>query len=283
MDPHSSGRTARSLETLHALGYFVPEVEQEITALGVRRGRGAYFASRAAAMGRVGPGPVVATFFVFAPSLVEHFVPTCWEAADPEQVMAARYRGIDAAYRRLLGDGGPRTPPRWPRRPTLARTAAAGCTPEGRALYAAHADQPWPDEPHLVLFHALTLIREHRGDGHVATTLAHGLSGLESLVTHTATGTGFTVPAAQATRGWSEEQWQACVVALADRGLMGADGTLTEGGVALRTAIETDTDERGHAPWAALGDEGTERLRTLGRPWVKQMVAGGVFPPGVLA
>ncbi|ANH37334.1 hypothetical protein I601_0891 [Nocardioides dokdonensis FR1436] len=282
MDPHSSGRTARSLETLHALGYFVPEVEQEVTALGVRKGRGAYFASRAAAMGRVGPGPVVATFSVFAPSLVERFVPACWEAADPEQVMAARYRGVDAAYRRLLGAEVLESP-EMAEAAELARTAAAGCTPEGRALYAAHADQAWPEEPHLVLFHALTLIREHRGDGHVATTLAHGLSGLESLVTHTATGTGFTVPAAQATRGWSEEQWQACVVALADRGLMGADGTLTEAGVALRTAIEADTDERGHAPWAALGDEGTERLRTLGRPWVKQMLAGGVFPAGVFA
>ena len=29
MDPHSSGRTARSLETLHAMCYFVPEVEEE--------------------------------------------------------------------------------------------------------------------------------------------------------------------------------------------------------------------------------------------------------------
>lgn len=282
MDPHSSGRTARSLETLHALGYFVPEVEQEVTALGVRKGRGAYFASRSAAMGRVGPGPVVATFFVFAPSLVERFVPTCWEAASPAQVRAARYRGIDAAYRRLLGNEVLDSP-EMAEAAALARNAAAGCTPEGRALYAAHADQAWPEEPHLVLFHALTLIREHRGDGHVAATLTHGLSGLESLVTHTATGTGFTVPAAQATRGWSEEHWQACVAGLADRGLMSPDGTLTDSGMSLRTSIEEATDERGHAPWAMLGAEGTERLRTLGRPWVKQMVAGGVFPPGVFA
>ena len=282
MDPHSSGRTARSLETLHALGYFVPEVEEEVTALGVRRGRGAYFASRSAAMGRVGPGPVAATFFVFSPSLVAHFVPACWEAATPEDVIAARYRGVDAAYRRLLGQEVLDSP-EMAEAAGLARTAAGACAPEGRALYAAHADQPWPEAPHLVLFHALTLIREHRGDGHVATLLGHGLSGLESLVTHTATGTGFTVPAAQATRGWSSEEWDACAADLHRRGLLAADGSLTEQGQALRASVETATDELGHAPWAALGDEGADRLRTLGRPWVKQMVAGGVFPAGVLA
>ncbi|NYD56653.1 hypothetical protein BKA08_000891 [Nocardioides marinisabuli] len=282
MDPHSSGRTARSLETLHALGYFVPEVEEEVTALGVRRGRGAYFASRSAAMGRVGPGPVAATFFVFSPSLVAHFVPACWEAASPEDVLAARYRGVDAAYRRLLGQEVLDSP-EMAEAAELGRTAAGACTPEGRALYAAHADLPWPEAPHLVLFHALTLVREHRGDGHVATLLGHGLTGLESLVTHTATGTGFTVPAAQATRGWSDEEWAACSADLQQRGLLGADGALTDQGVALRTSVETATDELGHAPWAALGDEGADRLRTLGRPWVKQMVAGGVFPTGVLA
>ena len=281
MDPHSSGRTARSLETLHALGYFVPEVEEEVTALGVRRGRGAYFASRSAAMGRVGPGPVAA-FFVFSPSLVAHFVPACWEAATPEDVIAARYRGVDAAYRRLLGQEVLDSP-EMAEAAGLARTAAGACAPEGRALYAAHADLPWPEAPHLALFHALTLVREHRGDGHVATEVSHGLSGLESLVTHTATGTGFTVPAAQATRGWSSEEWDACAADLHRRGLLAADGSLTEQGQALRTSVETATDELGHAPWAALGDEGADRLRTLGRPWVKQMVAGGVFPAGVLA
>ena len=54
------GRAARSLEPLHALGYFAPEVESEVVALGVRRGMGAYFASRSAPMGRVGAGAVAA-------------------------------------------------------------------------------------------------------------------------------------------------------------------------------------------------------------------------------
>ena len=89
----------------------------------------------------------------------------------------------------------------------LTRTAAAACDPAGRPLYAAHADLEWPVEPHLALWFGLTLLREFRGDGHIAATLSAGLTGLEALVTHTATGTGFTEPAAKATRGWSEEQW----------------------------------------------------------------------------
>ena len=104
MDPHLAGRTARLLEPLHALGYFAPEVDAEVSGLGVRKGRATYFASRSAAMGRVGAGPVAATFYVFNPSLVAHFIPAAWDAASPEDVVAARYRGVSAAWSRLLGD-----------------------------------------------------------------------------------------------------------------------------------------------------------------------------------
>ena len=221
MDPHSSGRTARSLETLHALGYFAPEVEAELVELGVRKGRATYFASRSAAMGRVGAGTVAATFFVFKPALVAKFIPTAWEAADPADVVAARRRGIDAAYRRLLG-ADVLAAPEIAEAAALTRTASEACDPAGRPLYAAHADLDWPDEPHLALWHGLTLLREHRGDGHIAALLSAGLTGLEALVTHTATGTGFTVPAAQLTRGWTEEEWAATVAGLADRGLLTA-------------------------------------------------------------
>ena len=91
-------------------------------------------------------------------------------------------------------------------------------TPEARPLYAGHADLPWPDEPHLVLWHAATLLRESRGDGHTIALTRAGLSGLESIVTHTATGRGFTVAAAKHLRGWSDEQWQAASSALERRG-----------------------------------------------------------------
>ena len=282
MDPRAAGRTARSLEPLHALGYFAPEVDAEVSGLGVRRGMGSYFASRSAAMGRVGAGPVAATFFVFNPSKVAHFLPAAWEAASPADVVAARFRGVSAAYTRLLGAetlGSPEVR----EAADLARTAAEGCTVGGRPLYAAHADLPWPEEPHLVLFHALTLIREHRGDGHVAAMVTAGLTGLEGLVSHTATGKGFSQPAAQATRGWSDDEWAGAVAALADRGLMTSDGALTDEGRDFRRGIERQTDESGVAPWAALGESGTQRLAELGAPLVATALGNGAFPDGVFA
>lgn len=282
MDPHVSGRTARSLEPLHALGYFAPEVEAELTELGVRKGRATYFASRSAPMGRVGPGPVAATFYVFNPALVAKVLPPAWEAASPDDVVAARARGIDAAWRRLLGDDVVASA-EVAEAAELVRTAAAGCTVEGRTLYAGHADLAWPDEPHLALWHGLTLLREHRGDGHVAVLQAQGLSGIEALVTHTATGKGFTVDAAKATRAWSDEQWQDAVVGLAERGLMTPDGTLTDGGTALRRTVEQATDDLGSAPWDHLGEQGTARLGELGKPLVERAVANGAFPAGVFA
>jgi hypothetical protein len=282
MDPHVAGRTARSLETLHALGYFAPEVEAEVSALGVRPGRATYFASRSAAMGRVGPGTVTATFLVFNPTLVAKVLPPAWEAASPAEIVAARLRGIDAAYRRLLGDEVA-TSADVAEAAELTRTAAAACDPAGRPLYAGHADLDWPIEPHLALWFGLTLLREFRGDGHIATTLAAGLTGLEALVTHTATGTGFTEPAAKATRGWSDEQWAGAVAGLAGRGLVTADGTLTETGTALRSRIESATDERAAAPWDALGEVGTSRLAEIGKPLARRAVANGAFPDGVFA
>ncbi len=282
MDAHDAGRTARSLETLHALCYFSAEVDSALVEVGLRKGRMCYFAGRAAAMGRVGAGPVTATFYVFNPSLVAHFIPSAWDLASPDDVHAARYRGVDAAYRNLLGDDAIGSA-EMEEAAGLARTLAEGCAPEGRALHAAHADLTWPEEPHLVLFHALTLVREHRGDGHVAALLHAGLSGREALVTHTATGKGFTVPAAQATRGWSAEEWQQSVDALAERGLMTGGGELTEDGVALRRQVEEETDRLGLAPWAALGDDSATRLRELARPFAKQAVANGAFPADVFA
>ena len=282
MDPHLAGRTARLLEPLHALGYFAPEVDAEVSGLGVRRGRATYFASRSAAMGRVGAGPVAATFYVFNPSLVAHFIPAAWEAASPEDVVAARYHGVSAAWSRLLGEELLASDD-VREAADLARTASAGCEVAGRPLFAAHADLAWPDEPHMVLFHALTLLREHRGDGHVAALIGADLSGIEALATHTATGRGFTQPAAQATRGWSDEEWAAAVAKLAERGLMTADGDLTDEGTALRKAIERRTEEMAFSPWDHLGDSGTARLTELCRPLVTTALTNGAFPAGVFA
>jgi hypothetical protein len=164
----------------------------------------------------------------------------------------------------------------------LLQEACAALTPEGRPLYAAHADLPWPAEPVLQVWHGVTLLREHRGDGHIAVLVRHRMSGLEALVTHTLTGRGFLRPAAQATRGWSDDEWAAAVDALTERGLVAGEA-LTEGGVQLRTALERETDELSAAPFAALGAERTQRVGELAGALTGRLLANGAFPAGVFA
>jgi hypothetical protein len=277
LDPRLVARTHRRLEPLHSHVYFAPETDERLTAIGIRPGRMVYFAGRAAAMGAVGPGVVTATFSNFAPSIVARHVPRAWTLASPEQVLAARLAAARASLTRLLAD-----PPadEVAELAGLLREACTALTPEGRPLYAGHADQAWPDEPVLQVWHGVTLLREHRGDGHVVSLVRHGLSGLEALVTHTLTGRGFTQQAAQATRGWSDEDWTAALAGLTERGLV-ADGALTEDGVALRAAVERDTDELSTAPCAHRGVERTERVAELGGRLAQRLVANGAYPAGV--
>jgi hypothetical protein len=233
-------------------------------------------------MGAVGAGVVTATFYNFAPSLVAHMIPRAWTLASPEQVLAARLDAARASLTRLLGGPAAVAAPEVAELAGLLRQACSALTPEGRPLYAGHADLPWPEEPLLELWHAATLLREHRGDGHIATLVRAGLSGLEALISHTATGRGFTEQAAKATRGWSEEQWAAGRAALAARGLLDDTG-LTAEGEASRARIEAETDELGAAPWQHLGAERTARVTELGKGFARTLVGNGAFGTGIFA
>jgi hypothetical protein len=281
LDPAVVARAHRAVEPLHAHMYFAPEHDETFSALGLRPGRMSYFAGRAAPMGAVGAGVVTATFYNFAPSLVAHMIPRAWTLASPEQVVAARWDVARASLTRLLGEETVASP-EMTELAGLLREACAVLTPEGRPLYAGHADLPWPDEPLLQVWHGATLLREHRGDGHVAALLHADLNGLEALITHTATGRGFTLPAAKATRGWSEEEWAAESAALAERGLLDDDG-LTAEGKDLRARVEAETDVLSADPWLLLGAERTARVIELGKGFARQLVAGGAFSPEVFA
>ena len=278
-DPALIGRAHRAVDPLHSHIYFAPETDEHLAALGLRSGRMVYFAGRAAPMGPVGAGVVTATFYNFSPSLVAHMIPRAWTLASPEQVVAARLDAARASLTRLLGEetaGSPEVA----ELAGLLRDACSALTPEGRPLYAGHADLPWPEEPLLQMWHGATLLREHRGDGHIAALLHAGLSGLEALITHSATGRGFTVPAAKATRGWKDEEWAAACAALADRGLLDDDG-LTAEGEELRARIETHTDALAADPWLSLGAEATGRVVELGKGLSRRITENGAFGQGI--
>ncbi|HEU5007219.1 MAG TPA: hypothetical protein VFT67_09615 [Jatrophihabitantaceae bacterium] len=275
-----AGRAFRAINSLHSLVYFVPEAEEEFTAIGLRPGSMPYFASRSAPMGPVSPGVTTATFYNFSPAMVARHIPRAWTLASPADVLAARLRVADRALRRLLGEAV--TSAEVTELGALAREATTALAPEGRALYAGHADLPWPDEPHLVMWHAITLLREYRGDGHIAALVAAGLSGIDALITHCATGRGMTMQAAQRLRGWTDEQWSEALAGLNERGLLAGE-QLTDAGADLRAQVERDTDRMDVAAWQHLGEERTQRLIELGKSLSRTVTANGAFPSGVFA
>jgi hypothetical protein len=263
-------QTWRTVEPLHGMIYFVPEAAEAYAALGIT-GTNGYFASRAAPMGPVSAEVVISTFFNFKPELVHAAIPGAWDLATPEELVRARLRAVDRACRRLLGDEVVESK-EMVRAAELARTVAeeASTRLEGRPLCAGHARLSWPEQPHLSLWHAQSILREFRGDGHIALLVTHDLSGIEALVTHSA---GGDVPLGllRSTRGWSDQEWAAAVGGLRQRGWLAAgngdETTFTEWGAAQRQEIETETDRLAAGPYAQLGDAGCAELRSLTRPW----------------
>lgn len=270
-------RAHNATNSLHSLVYFVPETDEYLTAIGLRPGRMCYFAGRAAPMGAVGPGVVTATFYNFSPGLVARSIPAAWDLATPKAITDARLAAADAALTRLLGPDVIASDD-MTTLAALLREAASACTADGRPLYAGHAQLPWPEAPHLVMWHAVTLLREHRGDGHTFALLGAGLSGIEALITHTATGKGFLPEFARASRGWTQDEWNAAIAALAARGLLDPDGALTEAGQALRARVEEQTDRLAASPWQYLGDQGTEEVIRIGKALTRAVLAAGAFP-----
>lgn len=281
LEPRAGRRCHNALNTLHATHYFSPDLGRELGAVGITDPRAVNFAARAAALGPVGAGAVTAAFYNYKHELVARHVPAVWRSAAPEQVLAARLRAADATLRRLLGEETVASP-EMAEAARLALRAAGGCARPARPLYSAHADLPVPDEPHLALWHAATLLREHRGDGHLAALTAAELDGLEALVTHTATGKGMTPKWVFSTRGWTREEWDAAVARLRERGLLDGAGELTERGVALREEIERETDRLDAAPYARLGAEGVARLTELAGGFARTAAYAGAFPADLL-
>jgi hypothetical protein len=277
IDRRPGRRCHNALNTLHSTHYFSPDLGRELGALGITDPRAVNFAARAAALGPVGPGTVTATFYNYKHDLVARHVPAVWDIAPPQEVLAARARAVDATLRRLLG-AETLASAEMAEAAELALRAAEACSRCARPLYSAHADLPVPEEPHLAYWHAATLLREHRGDGHLTVLTAAGLDGLQALVTHTATGRGLAPKWVFSTRGWTADEWDAAAGRLRERGLLDAAGELTERGAALRAEIERETDRLDAAPYEHLGAAGVARLTELGTAFARAAVAAGAFP-----
>ena len=275
MDPSVARRMWLVGEPIHALTYFAQPAFDAWAAAGIRGFWRGYFATRAAPLGPVGAEVVTATFFGFEPAMVAKALPSVWEMAPPEVALQARLDGMDAALRAVLGDAAVEDRTVAATAATL-RDAVAACPLAGRALFAANAGLPWPDEPHLAVWHGLTCLREHRGDGHNAALLAAGLAGCEVQVLAGAAG-GAGRDVIQPARGWSDEQWDAARGALTTRGLLAPDGAITAQGRALHADVEARTDALALAPWVHLGPERTAAVEVALLPWARAIEHAGVI------
>jgi hypothetical protein len=272
---HRARHLWRALEPYHAVVYFAPESQAACTGLGTRGYWMSYFALRAAPLGAAPPELITAVFYGFAPRLVARAVPDTWKVASPQRFLATRLEAVDTALHRLLGADVLRSPA-VAEAAALAREAALAAPTAGRPLGAANAALPWPEPPHLVLWHAQTVLRELRGDGHVAALLTAGLDPVESLALFAAD-IAMDFDWMRTRRGWTEDEWVAGVARLAERGLLGGDGALTAAGRALRTAVEERTDALADPAVAALGDVRAVRLAELVAPLVRAILARDGF------
>jgi hypothetical protein len=264
------------LEPLHAVLYYAPQVFEEAAALGygTQERWPSYFPLRAAPLGPVGAERVASAFYSFSPRMVAEHIGSAWATAEPGAVLAARQRGIDRAYRAILGDrvDGPELA----EAAALARRAAESANTAGRPLAAANAESAWPEAPHLQLWQAATILREHRGDGHIAALLVAGLDPVESLVSFAAIGAA-SVERFES-RGWSAGEWDSARERLTARGLVDEYGQATDAGRDLRHRVEHHTDQLAAGPWQLLGAADTTRLADLlGDFWVA-VLSSGLLP-----
>ncbi|BBU24013.1 SCO6745 family protein [Mycobacterium xenopi] len=271
--PELARRFYDRFEPVHAVTYFAPEARAALDGLGYRGFWMGYFAARSAPLGPVPPQVVTAVFYNFAPWRVAKALPAAWEIADPQLALRARETSAVAALRRygVTDDENVRTAAQ------LAAKAVQHAPVDGRPLFAANLALPWPAEPLAALWHATTLLREHRGDGHVAVLAAAGVSGRESNVVHAAAG---AVPRdyIARTRHYDDAEWRGCEDSLAARGLLTADGSLTAAGRKLKEHIEVSTDTLALRALERLDDGEIEALLAALTPIARKVIAGGDLP-----
>jgi len=263
--------------------YFSPECHDAYVALGFHASPGsfgagvaapdgsAYFTSRGSVLGQV-PGLVVAAAFgVFNPEVVVPAVARGWSLTDAATICAARTEGAVGQLRRVLGS----SPDGLDRANELLARAVAPLRPEGRALFSGLLALGIPDDPLAALWRQGDLLREFRGDRHIAAWISAGLDATEiGLLTELYW--GLPLRTYIRTRAWTDDQLDAAESRLVARGLV-ADGALTDAGRVRREEIEVRTDEQVQPAVDALGDD-VDELVALLRPWGAAVRAAGGYP-----
>lgn len=271
-DIQLSARLGGVLNAVHGFIYFAPEATAAYNAVGLDAGQH-YFASRAAPLGPVSAEIVAATFFNFNPDFVATTIPAAWSAADPDVIQTARMGAAAAVIERCCPDLDDADVEE---ASEIARAMADGIGDEGKPLAAANRAVPEPSDPVTRLWQRVTVLREWRGDVHVAVLVTAPVTAVEALILHAATD---KVPKAAlvATRRWPDEAWNRGVESLIARGLVDADEQFTDAGRTFRDDIEERTNRACQPMIDAVGEESAGRLFELLRPIRRSLVDGGAF------
>ena len=260
---------------LHAFVYFSPEAAAEYSKLGIE-GRSGYFASRTAAMGPLPTPMVIATFYNFNPDLVTTSMEGVWDRVSAADMQAARWRGVsnvlETHVRPVLDDAA------IAEAIDIAQATVDSLSFAGRPLAAGNAaalEHIDAQDQLLRLWQLVTVIREWRGDGHIALLTTEPLSACEcTVISEAMLGHPGNV---RASRAWDDASWEAADASLRDRGWLDADGDITDAGRAGRTDIERRTNEDSRAMWAAVGEAGAARLVEVLTPATKALLQANYF------
>jgi hypothetical protein len=272
---HPARRLWQLIEPIHAVTYFAPESEAAFQAAGLRGFWRGYFAGRAAPLGAVGPEPVTAVFFGFHPDFVARALPAVWGMVAPDAAVDARLDGATRALCRIFPDAEERAA--LAEAASLLHDAITAVGASGLPLFAANAALPWPAEPLPRMWHAATLLREHRGDGHVQALTAAGFDPCESHITQVAAART-SLDRIKPYRGWAEADWRAARRRLRARGLLDSRGRLTALGRQTRAAVEAGTDRAASEVLERLGEPGHARLIELLTPLAGRLGQSGLIP-----
>jgi hypothetical protein len=258
------------VEPIGVLPYAAHEPNEEMFALGFSNYWDTYFAGRAAPLGLVPAEVVDALFYSFAPGEVARHIPKVWRTTTPESAIAARQVGCVRALRRILGDQV--DGPTFARAAELLIKAATSAPLDGRPMYAALRAIPTPDDVVARLFHAASLLREHRGDGHIAALMVEGVAGLEA---HVLLALDMDMQAEKFGRihHLPSEQLSAVVAGMRDRGLIGNDGWLSEQGRMVKLRVESLTDDLAAKPYESLESDELDELMATLEPLVVLLLA----------
>lgn len=281
MDVHGDDEVARStarrmwgrIEAVHTLHYFAPTVLEAHAAIGLEDRTVAYTASRSAPLGPVGPEPVTAMFYGFSAALIAHALPRAWSVASPTTVLQTSLDALGALLRDILTGAEDDVA----RAAELMREVALLHPTVGRPLAAAWSSVQWHDDPTVRLWQGSTIIRESRGDGHLACLMDAQLDGVEChLIVRGDSGKLRAIMGA--VRGIADPEWDAAVGRLHDRGLMTAEGALTDAGTRLRDRVEERTDALAAPPWVSFGEDATAQLEATMEPLVTRILERGILP-----